>query len=108
MHLELIVHVLSSPSYAARWDHGKKERGVGYTHLPQDTRHYQLYPENNQAYSDQSPIVATPIAGHTSATKPSITAIMPTISIPGVPRAATANPRTINVKATSQPRVNPP
>ena len=53
-------------------------------------------------------IVATPIAGHTNATMPNMTAIMPTISIPGVPRAATANPTKISVKATSQPRVNPP
>ena len=86
----------------------KKRVEVGYTHLPKRPDTINSSPKMIRPIATSNTIVATPIAGYTSATKPNMTASTPTIIIPGVPRTVNANPRKINVKATSQPRVNPP
>src|SRR5674536_139490 len=73
----------------------QESRGLGDVYKRQLPKRPDIISSNPNMISPiatSNTIVATPIAGHISATKPIMTAIMPTISIPGVPRAATANP----------------
>jgi len=81
---------------------------MGYIHLPKSPDTINHNPRMIRAIATKAVAVSTPEIGLNNAIIPSITAIMPTIVIPGVPRAATAKPANINAKATIQPRATPP
>jgi len=107
--LELAVHAFGiRPYFGTCGVTGKKKRGGVYTHLPKRPETINISPKIIRAIASNATAVITPAMGFISATKPSMTAIIPTIIIPGVPRPMAAKPAKIKAKATSQPRVSVP